>query len=375
MDAYDPGGDSSTYGTCATWAEQYVDTRPVIFPGLAEVIDTTDTYLKNCFNFDVTELDEEGMDADYSSRHAWPYRFYQKTIDDDSYSCGFSLSLESGVSVSDFMLNKQLYPLGGNCICPICVISIPDISTHYIWEYNNPFDFYAAQYRNEIIKSNTGTVTIDPSIPSQVTLTQGSPVWMSMEFEVIDQINILSLDYEFLSSSDGLLSVFFDNKVVSKIDERVAFEGTNEANSIWLGEVESGTHVLSFRLDSFTGGQSVVEISNVRTGIMKAIPTEDAIIQTLQDLLSTINNLDDGVFKDENTVKTLTNKINATLKQVYEGLYQEALEKMVGDILPKTNGCAEGGVPDQNDWIVDCEAQNQVYPLVIKVIELLGSLS
>jgi len=92
-----------------------------------------------------------------------------------------------------------------------------------------------------------------------------------MQFEVIEPINILSLDYEFLSSSDGLLSVFFDNKVVSKIDERVAFEGTNEANSIWLGEVEPGTHVLSFRLDSFTGGQSVVKITNVRTGVMKVI--------------------------------------------------------------------------------------------------------
>ena len=379
LDAYDPRGNLSPYGLSAIWAEQYVDTRPIL-PSLVKEFDTTDTYLQNCYNFDVTPLDPLGLDAFFDERHAWPHKFYQDTIikgplSQDFPDFGFALSLESG-NIGWTYLNQSLPPgdtlvLYGENVYDNIERSLRNI-VHIL---NDPFDLYSAWLNKKIRTSVSGTVTIDPSIPSQMTLTQGSPVWMSMEFEVIDPMNILSLDYEFLSSSDGLLSVFFDNGVVSKIDERVAFEGTNEANSIWLGKVEPGTHVLSFRLDSFTGGQSVVEISNVRTGIMKAIPTEDATIQTLQDLLSTINNLDDGVFKNKNTVKTLKNKINAILKQVDGGLYQGALGKMVGDILSKTNGCAEGGVPDKNDWIVDCEAQNQVYPLVIKVIELLGSLS
>jgi len=35
----------------------------------------------------------------------------------------------------------------------------------------------------------------------------------------------------------------------------------------------------------------------------------------------------------------------------------------------KTDGCAETGQPDKNDWIITCEEQNEIYPLVIETIE------
>ena len=71
---------------------------------------------------------------------------------------------------------------------------------------------------------------------------------------------------------------------------------------------------------------------------------------------------------------TLTNKINAVLEKIDQGLYQEALIKLENDILPKTNGCAESGAPDRNDWIEDCGTQGQVYPLITVAINLLQSL-
>ena len=275
LDAYDPRGDLSPYGLNAIWAEQYVDTRPIL-PSLVNEFDTTDTYLQNCYNFNVTPLDLLGLDATYTERHAWPYKFYQDSIIKGPLSqnfpgFGFALSLESGniglTYLNQFLLPGETLVLYGENVYDNITRPLRNI-VHIL---NDPFDLYSAWLNGLIRTSVSGAIDIVQSIPFQVTLTQGSPVWMRMQFEVIEPINILSLDYEFLSSSDGLLSVFFDNKVVSKIDERVAFEGTNEANSIWLGEVEPGTHVLSFRLDSFTGGQSVVKITNVRTGVMKVI--------------------------------------------------------------------------------------------------------
>jgi len=35
----------------------------------------------------------------------------------------------------------------------------------------------------------------------------------------------------------------------------------------------------------------------------------------------------------------------------------------------KTNGCAETGRPDKNDWIITCEEQGELYPLIIETIE------
>jgi len=91
-------------------------------------------------------------------------------------------------------------------------------------------------------------------------------------------------------------------------------------------------------------------------------------------LIEVINGLDPAVFKNKNMQNTLTNKINAVLKMIDEGAYQGALNKLENDILGKTDGCAETASPDKNDWIVNCPAQNQVYPLIIEAMGLLENL-
>ena len=57
------------------------------------------------------------------------------------------------------------------------------------------------------------------------------------------------------------------------------------------------------------------------------------------------------------------------LDQQYKGRYEEALNKLQNDILQKTDGCAETGEPDKNDWIITCEEQGELYLLVIETIE------
>ena len=55
-------------------------------------------------------------------------------------------------------------------------------------------------------------------------------------------------------------------------------------------------------------------------------------------------------------------------------LYEDALDKLERDILAKTDGCAEIGAVDKNDWIVTCEEQGKVYGLVMETIEYVRSL-
>ncbi len=78
--------------------------------------------------------------------------------------------------------------------------------------------------------------------------------------------------------------------------------------------------------------------------------------------------------KNENMKNVLLNKIDEALEMMDEGLYKDALSKLQNDILSKTNGCAESGEPDKNDWIITCEQQSVIYPLIIETIEYVKTL-
>jgi len=105
-----------------------------------------------------------------------------------------------------------------------------------------------------------------------------------------------------------------------------------------------------------------------------AIAYQDAITDTLQYTIEVVNGLDPDVFKNRNLANALTNKLNDTLALIDQGLYAEALDKLQHDILGKTDGCALEGQPDRNDWLQDCAAQDEVYPLIVEAIDLLSNL-
>lgn len=94
-------------------------------------------------------------------------------------------------------------------------------------------------------------------------------------------------------------------------------------------------------------------------------------ITILMDTVAMINALPPSSFKNRNMSKPLTNKIAAVISLIEQGNYAEALDKLNRDILPKMDGCAKAGAPDKNDWITDCDAQEEVYPSLVEVVELL----
>ena len=162
----------------------------------------------------------------------------------------------------------------------------------------------------------------------------------------------LSFSWSFVSVPEGSLA---------EIADPAAVQTSFEVN-------EPGAYVVSLVVnDGFVD-------SDADNATVMAITCEDAAAMTLLETVETTNELDPNSLKNENLTHALTNKINAALAMIDEGYYEDALDKLENDILHKTNGCAETGEPDRNDWIETCEEQSQVYPLVMEAIELLERL-
>jgi len=94
---------------------------------------------------------------------------------------------------------------------------------------------------------------------------------------------------------------------------------------------------------------------------------ESSLQCSFSDVIETL--LTPESLKNKNMKNALLNKIDEALEKIDEGLYKDALNKLQNDILQKTNGCGETGEPDKNDWIIACEEQSKVYPLIIGTIE------
>ena len=113
-----------------------------------------------------------------------------------------------------------------------------------------------------------------------------------------------------------------------------------------------------------------------------AVSLEDMVIRLLRETIARINGFDKRVFKFKSMRKDLTGRIIYAIKMVDKGHYKGqhyrlALATLQYWILPKIDGCAEVGRPDEGfpkreyDWLITCEAQGQVYPLIQQAIKLL----
>jgi len=106
-----------------------------------------------------------------------------------------------------------------------------------------------------------------------------------------------------------------------------------------------GTYVVSLTVND---GYEDSDPDNVT---ITATSTQSEVIENLDQMVDVVNVLDPGQLKNENMANALTNKLAAALALVDAGEYQEALDKLAHDVLGKTNGCAEAGAPDKNDWL------------------------
>ena len=162
----------------------------------------------------------------------------------------------------------------------------------------------------------------------------------------------LSYNWAFTSVPDGSTAVLDDPTSV---------------NPSFTADV-SGMFVLSLVVNDGTVDSTPDSVT------VSAVTQQTQAIIMAQQIIDTINALDTDVFKNKNNKKTLTNKFNAVINKLENAEYHDALKKLENDILRKMDGCALTGDVDKNDWIIDCDAQGAVYPLVVDLIDLLQQM-
>ncbi|MFC1762660.1 hypothetical protein ACFL6U_11340 [Planctomycetota bacterium] len=102
--------------------------------------------------------------------------------------------------------------------------------------------------------------------------------------------------------------------------------------------------------------------------------SEEAVIETIHKAQDVVIGLPQAALLNKNSANALINKLNVVLMLTEIEFYELASDKLLNDVLRKMDGCANQGEPDRNDWILTCEAQTEVYPLLIQALELLYGL-
>jgi hypothetical protein len=108
------------------------------------------------------------------------------------------------------------------------------------------------------VTSDTGTLGFNDD---GLTMTTGSPVWITSLVETDDTVNLVGFDLDFTSElgAEGLLSIYWQDELVATIDERMADDGMNSYIFLLPDEFEAGFYSLAFRLDPYTEMESSVE--------------------------------------------------------------------------------------------------------------------
>jgi hypothetical protein len=88
--------------------------------------------------------------------------------------------------------------------------------------------------------------------------------------------------------------------------------------------------------------------------------------------LHLMNSIDVEDFKGKKMKRVFARKLNQVLKMINRGKYIAATAKLKTDIMDKTNGCNDTGAPDKNDWITDCQSQNDFYQFAVTTIEMIN---
>jgi hypothetical protein len=85
------------------------------------------------------------------------------------------------------------------------------------------------------------------------------------------------------------------------------------------------------------------------------VPTiQSEVTDRLQSLITGINGLSNADFQKKDQRQKLVNHINTVILEVGNENYIRAFNLLREQIAVHMDGCVNTGVPDGNDWLVDC---------------------
>ena len=107
-------------------------------------------------------------------------------------------------------------------------------------------------------------------------------------------------------------------------------------------------------------------ISKLYIGEPSGPASNDTCLDTAEDIIDYLDGMDPSDFSNPNHQKTLKNKMNAVIKQIKNGSYCSAANKLENDILKKLDG--EHPPPD---WVTDPVAQQELEDMILEMIDCL----
>jgi hypothetical protein len=104
------------------------------------------------------------------------------------------------------------------------------------------------------------------------------------------------------------------------------------------------------------------------TAEIEAVNPHTQLTLNIRSLQSVIAALPPSAFKNPRLQNDLLKKLNAVIRSISAHKYRNALQQLRNDILTRVDGCATAGVPDRDDWIVNCPDQSMVYTPLLNII-------
>jgi len=245
--------------------------------------DGTQRIFDDAINFDVTALDPRGNDADTIERHAWPYVFYDRSINSNEL-IGFATSIANPDGSASYTCpTTGLMYKGETCILgqDIPVVETVRVRTDDEWlcgqvdeSYWKIRDFFAltADSVTHVSGLPCSTVGVDADLQTH------SPQVLRIEIEVLKPANTMFFDYEFVADVDSVLHVLVDGQLVKKIEQQTSEPGLSSSGRVFIGSLQPGIHTIAFRLDSYSDASALVELKNIRIALSRNVPVESGDI-------------------------------------------------------------------------------------------------
>jgi hypothetical protein len=123
-------------------------------------------------------------------------------------------------------------------------------------------------------------------------------------------------------------------------------------------------------IDTLEAGWPYVDSSKIVIyGSIDPVPN---ILEKLMHLRKAIKEASPSDFTQPPAQRLLTRSVNTVKRGIGSGLYEEALGKLESEIVTRIDGCTlPSGLPDENDWVQNCDVQKQLYWKVNEIMVLL----
>ncbi len=144
---------------------------------------------------------------------------------------------------------------------------------------------------------------------------------------------------------------------------------TRSATIIKVDPLPNGTT----DIDTTEAGWSYVDQKKIVVyGAIDPLPTIQAQVDAL---FGKVNALASGRFKSRLHKRAMLLKIYLVDRLIAWQAYRPARQLLEKNLLQRVDGCAVDGKTDRNDWIVDCQAQKQVYWGIKELLVLMNMLN